>query len=125
MLGGNPKPMTGGNPMSSMSFNDLDPAEDVAFPRIFPFDPEASPPAEPPPVDGELPPDAFGAGPDAPPPAEPLPGPEIAGDGDGDGDVDVDPADLVIDESLLDDEELLEADAPEPEEITGVEIGVD
>ena len=107
--------------MSSMSFNDLDPAEDVAFPRIFPFDPEASPPAEPPPPeDGAL--DALGAGPGGPLPAEPLPGPQVAGDGDID--VDVDPADLVIDESLLDDEELLEAAAPEPEEITDIEIGV-
>lgn len=101
--------------MMSTSFNDLDPALDAAFPRISPFDPDASPAPEPGPVVDDVPPQPVPPGPDGPP----LPDP------DGPGDGEVDPADLEVDESFLDDEELLEADAPEPEEITDVEIGVD
>jgi hypothetical protein len=97
--------------VSPTSFNELDPAEDAAFPRIFPFDPEASPASEPPRVGDEVPPAPMPLPPDVP--------------DDADDDVEVDPADLVVDESQLDDEELLEADAPEPEEITDIEIGVD
>jgi|GEM_PF-4963799 len=91
--------------MSTPTFNDLDPADDPAFPGISAFDPAISPPPEPPPPGDEV----------LPPLVDVTPGP----------DDEIDPADLVIDESQLDDEELLEAAAPEPEEITDIEIGVD
>lgn len=113
----------------SESFNELDPADDGAFPQIAVLDdddnqaldavdesaPEPEPIPEPMPEPGEPP--------APPPPPEPDPlGPVMP---DIPDDVEVDPADLVIDESLLDEEQLLEAEAPEPEQISDIEIGVD